>query len=276
MAVDLVAALTKRAAAKDLARLFVTDPLPAPNAIDGAIDGVIVSGGVGEYVYGREARDFCDLGRALGRAFAARIDAGALPWPLLPAAECIRATVLGAAGYTVQLSGRTGFISAPATLLPARNAQVLHPPCALGCAIDPAAVAGAIEAHLAAFDIAADRDDIVLALRWQGLPEYPRLRAFADGIALGMRPRLTAGRALRIIVDGDIARSLGAILKDELGIASDLLVLDGIALADFDFVDLGRIRLPSETVPVTIKTLVFRDDPGQKQKTRKSRAKLAR
>jgi ethanolamine utilization protein EutA len=39
------------------------------------------------------------------------------------------------------------------------------------------------------------------------------------------------------------------------------LVLDGIALWDFDFIDLGRVRMPSFTVPVTIKSLVFSADP---------------
>jgi ethanolamine utilization protein EutA len=38
-------------------------------------------------------------------------------------------------------------------------------------------------------------------------------------------------------------------------------VLDGITLRDFDYVDLGRIRMPSFTVPVTIKSLVFSEDP---------------
>jgi ethanolamine utilization protein EutA len=38
-------------------------------------------------------------------------------------------------------------------------------------------------------------------------------------------------------------------------------VLDGIALRDFDYIDLGRIRMPSHTVPVTIKSLVFSQDP---------------
>ena len=32
-------------------------------------------------------------------------------------------------------------------------------------------------------------------------------------------------------------------------------------LWDFDYIDLGRIRLPSMTVPVTIKSLVFSEDP---------------
>src|SRR5262245_15684337 len=63
------------------------------------------------------------------------------------------------------------------------------------------------------------------------------------------------------MVDGDIAQTLGAILRDEMGVASELLVIDGVVLWDFDYIDLGRIRMPSYTVPVTIKSLVFSEDP---------------
>jgi ethanolamine utilization protein EutA len=52
--------------------------------------------------------------------------------------------------------------------------------------------------------------------------------------------------------------TLGALLRDELGVNIPLLVLDGLLLRDFDYIDLGRLRLPSNTVPVTIKSLVFR------------------
>jgi len=34
-------------------------------------------------------------------------------------------------------------------------------------------------------------------------------------------------------------------------------------LMDFDYIDLGRVRVPSYTVPVTIKSLVFSDDPAR-------------
>ncbi len=63
------------------------------------------------------------------------------------------------------------------------------------------------------------------------------------------------------MLDGDIAQNLGAILRDELGVKSDILVIDGVILWDFDYIDLGRIRMPSQTVPVTVKSLVFSEDP---------------
>jgi ethanolamine utilization protein EutA len=218
------------------------------------------SGGVGEYVYGRENRDFGDLGRRLGRAVRRRVDAASLPWPLLPAGECIRATALGASEYSVQLSGNTSYISAPGALLPRRNLQVLQPDYLPAGTIDPDNVAAAIRRHVTAFDIDPDRE-VALALRWQGPPSYERLAGFAEGIRRGLAERIDRGQALFIMLDGDVAQTLGAILREELEVVSEILVIDGLALMDFDYIDLGRIRLPSYTVPVTIKSLVFSEDP---------------
>jgi ethanolamine utilization protein EutA len=256
MAAALMAALAARPLPPEIARLYLTDPI----ADFGTLDGIMFSGGVGEYVYGREDRDFGDLGRRLGGAIRRRLDAGALPWRLLPAGECIRATALGASEYSVQLSGNTSYISAPGVLLPRRNLQVLQPDFAAADAIDPDALAAAIRAHMMAFDIEPDRE-IALALRWQGLPAYARLAAFAEGIRRGLAERIAAGQAIFIMLDGDVAQTLGAILREELGITSEILVIDGVMLMDFDYIDLGRVRLPSNTVPVTIKSLVFSEDP---------------
>ena len=63
------------------------------------------------------------------------------------------------------------------------------------------------------------------------------------------------------MLDGDVAQTLGAILREELEVTSEILVIDGVVLMDFDYIDLGRVRMPSNTVPVTIKSLVFSEDP---------------
>ena len=122
MADALVAAVTQWPLPARSQTLFLTDPIDI-----GTIDGVMFSGGVAEYVYQRETRDFGDLGRRLGHAIARRVASHRLPWPLLPAGECIRATALGASEYSVQLSGSTSFISDPGSLLPRRNLKVLRP-----------------------------------------------------------------------------------------------------------------------------------------------------
>jgi ethanolamine utilization protein EutA len=257
MADTLVTALTARPLPHDIAHLYLTDPIGE----FGRIDGVMFSGGVGEYVYERESRDFGDLGAKLGRAIRERLAQGALPWPLLPAGECIRATALGASEYSVQLSGNTSHISAPAKLLPRRNLQVVQPPFAPTETIDPEQLAQAIRDHVTAFDLAGTDRDIALALRWTGLPAYARLAAFAEGIKRGLADRIEKKLPLYIMLDGDVAQTLGHILRDELQVESELVVIDGVVLWDFDYIDLGRIRMPSYTVPVTIKSLVFNEDP---------------
>ena len=164
MADTLVKALTERPMSHAVEHLYLTDPIPD----FGQLDGIMFSGGVGEYVYGRETRDFGDMGRRLGAAIRARVDSGALPWPLLPAGECIRATALGASEYSVQLSGNTSYITKPGELLPRRNLQVLQPPFECEEVIDPAKLAKAIRAHFTAFDLIEGEGEVALALRWQG------------------------------------------------------------------------------------------------------------
>jgi ethanolamine utilization protein EutA len=257
MADLLVAALTKHPLPHVIEHLYLTDPI-----LDfGRIDGIMFSGGVGEYVYGREERDFGDMGRRLGLAIRRRIDNGALPWPLLPAGECIRATALGASEYSVQLSGNTSCITNPGELLPRRNLQVLQPSYECGEVIDPARLAAAIRTHFTAFDLIEGEGEVALALRWSGAPSYERVSAFAEGIRHGLATTIERRKPLYLMLDGDIAQTLGAILREELLVESEILAIDGVVLRDFDYIDLGRIRMPSYTVPVTIKSLLFSEDP---------------
>lgn len=257
MAELLVQALAVRPMPHAVEHLCLTDPI-----LDfGEIDGVMFSGGVGEYVYGREERDFGDMGLRLGQAIRARLDAGALPWPLLPAGECIRATALGASEYSVQLSGNTSYISKPGELLPRRNLQVVQPPYECGEIIDPVALAKSIRSHFTSFDLIEGEGEVALALRWLGAPSYERISAFAEGIRHGLKNTIEHRKPVYIMLDGDIAQTLGAILREELLVESEILCIDGVMLRDFDYIDLGRIRMPSYTVPVTIKSLVFSEDP---------------
>ena len=258
MADVVVDAIKTRPLPHDVAHLYLTDPI----AELGQVDGIMFSGGVGEYVYEREQRDFGDMGMRLGRALRKRIASGALPWPFLPAGECIRATALGASEYSVQLSGNTSFISSPGSLLPRRNLQVVQPPFVCEATINPDELAQTIRSHLTSFDIPHDSDtEVALAFRWLGAPSYERISAFAEGIKRGMAERLAKRQSLYIMLDGDVAQTLGAILREEKKVESEILVIDGVVLWDFDYIDLGRIRMPSNTVPVTIKSLVFSEDP---------------
>ncbi len=257
MADALVAAITLAGPRPEIDELWLTEPLGAV----GGIAGAMFSGGVSEYVYDREQHDFGDLGRRFGLAIRERLESGRFPFSLLPAGECIRATAFGASEYSVQLSGNTVFVSSPRDLLPRKNLQVIQPRLALGDTIDAGEVAAAIRDRFRSFDLVEGESEVALAFRWRGAPAYPRLAAFARGIADALPRTIAAGKPMFVVLDGDVAQTLGSLLKNELGVASEVLVLDGISLWDFDYIDLGRVRMPSFTVPVTIKSLVFSEDP---------------
>ena len=257
MAETLLDALVTRPIPHDVEHLYLTDPI-----LDfGDVAGMMFSGGVAEYVYDREKRDFGDMGRRLGRAIARKVAGGRFPWQLLPARECIRATALGASEYSVQLSGNTSYISNPGALLPRRNLQVVQPPFEPGEEVDAKALAAAIRSHRKAFEVEDAESEIALALRWTGAPAYDRILAFAQGVAEGLADRIALGKPIYVMLDGDVAQTLGAVLREDCGVKSEILVIDGVVLMDFDYIDLGKVRVPSFTVPVTIKSLVFSEDP---------------
>jgi ethanolamine utilization protein EutA len=68
---------------------------------------------------------------------------------------------------------------------------------------------------------------------------------------------LKRGRPICPPFDHNLAGLVENIFKNEFDLENDILVIDGIALHDFDFIDLGDVLEPSRTVPVTIKSLVF-------------------
>ena len=246
---------------------LIHDEKPAPEfeqlwltpALSGAksYETIVFSGGVGEYVYGKETKSYGDLGAPLGKALQRRISNGALIWPVAPARECIRATVMGAAQHTVQVSGNTIYRSND-DLLPRKNLQVLRPAADLSDTIDVPTLAQAIASHFQVFDLKEGEAEVALVFRWSGPPAAIRIAAFCRGLIEGLPRTLASGRPIYLVFDHDLAGSVGTILKNDFAVKNDILAIDGITLRDFDFIDLGKVLEPSGTVPVTIKSLVFR------------------
>ncbi len=272
MANDLVAALTKPTPPPDVMELYLTDPISELTKID----SVVFSGGVAEFFYDRENRDFGDLGRRLGQAMRRRVDSGELPWTLFLDSQGIRSTALGGSEFTAQLSGNTVYISDPEALLPRRNIQVVCPDFEFTENFDVDCLASAIHRHMEMFDLDDTDTDIVFAFHWEGSPEFRRIGALAEGIRRAAAERITRGKPIYVILDADIAMNLGAILREDSGIDNEVLVIDGLALWNFDYVDLGRMRLPSRTVPVTIKSLVFRDAAEDSRREERNYHRLRR
>ena len=218
-------------------------------------DVVSVSGGVSEYVYRREAASFGDLGPALADAFLKRLR----QWgPRIEAPDQgIRATVVGASQYTVQVSGSTIFVE-PHSSLPLRNVPVIAPALPLEPEqLDAEAIAACVASALKRMELADGRRPVALCYRWRGSATHGRLDSFCRGVARGLAPLVEAGLPLVLVGDGDVGGLVGLHLHSELRVPSPVLSIDGIVLHDFDFIDIGSLLETSGAVPVVIKSLVF-------------------
>ncbi|HEY2987393.1 MAG TPA: ethanolamine ammonia-lyase reactivating factor EutA [Candidatus Binatia bacterium] len=221
------------------------------------VDAMMFSGGVSEYVYGLEKRNLGDLGNQMGRRVRERAEKLASKIPLKPADVRIRATVIGASQYTVQVSGNTIYLSHN-ELLPLRNLQVVTPHFHQHEPLQPAEIKEAVLRSLQRFDIHDGERPAALAIHWELGPSYPLIRNLAQGVAEGMKEHVDKGQPLVLVFDADIAKLVGNILERELLPGAGIISIDGIDLKDFDFIDIGEELPDARAVPVVIKSLIFR------------------
>jgi ethanolamine utilization protein EutA len=255
----IIVAMLRQDGAKGLAgELLVTEPLPAAPKPD----AITFSGGVAEYLFGRETGDFGDLGRDLAHQIGHALARGEAPAPVWDPGHGIRATAIGAAQFTVEVSGNTIHVSEPG-LLPLRNVPVLS--CGFdlgseidwGSEIDRGSVAEEVRRALERHGL-DDRDSTVaLAIAWQGEPSHGRLRALAEGISAGLPATVARGGPIVLLVDADIAMTIGRLFREEIAGHCHVVAVDGVQLKDFDFVDIGAVIRPTNVVPVVIKSLLF-------------------
>ena len=212
------------------------------------------SGGVSEYIYNRESKVFGDLGPLLGEEIRSR--AAGFPIPVEEPAQRIRATVIGASQYTVQVSGNTIFISEPG-LLPLRNLQVVTPHWA-NDTVTKESVAQAFGEAFRRYDMQEGEKAVALALHCPWGPSYPLLQGFAQGLLAALKSTIASRVPIILVFDADLGKLIGNNLAQELPPKYPLLSIDGVDLKDFDFIDIGEEITEAQAVPVVIKSLIFR------------------
>lgn len=221
----------------------------------GEVDSVMFSGGVSEFIYNREKNNFGDLGPLIADEIHRRIpDLGMLV--MEPAAR-IRATVIGASQYTIQVSGNTIFIT-PRDAVPVRNIPVVAPEFTFD--VDELAkdsIRDATRNALRRLDLLKARHPVAIAFHWQGSATFFRLQSFSQGLVEGLKEILDRGHPLVLVNDGDIGGIVGLHFQEELEIQNPIISIDGIALNDFDYIDIGELIQSSGSVPVVIKSLIF-------------------
>ncbi len=230
--------------------LLLTERLPrgsAPTAIT-------FSGGVAEYMFGHEQKDYGDIAKFLAEDLARELSRRS-GLPLIDPGQRIRATVIGASQFTVQVSGKTIYLPDP-YVLPVHNVPVLRLELAATGTIDPERLAAAVRAGLDEIDL-DHTGRVALAFGWRGDPEHARLKTAAEGIVRAVAPLQERIELLLLMIDGDIGKTFGRILHRELHWPGKIVSIDGMDLHELDFVDVGELIAPPGVVPVVIKSLLF-------------------
>ncbi len=251
MADKLFEVMSLSALSPETQRLLRLPPL----SYRGQIDAITFSGGVSEFIYGHNPGNFGDLGALLAAEVKKR--AQHLAIPVLEPTARIRATVIGASQYTVQVSGSTIFIE-PLDAVPVRNVPVVVPELPLdGDDIDQAAIRRAVEMALSRLDLADGKRPVAVGFHWEGSATFARLDAFCSGVKGGLEKVLGRGHPLMLVSDGDIGGILGLHFKEEMRVENPVISIDGITLSEFDYIDIGALIPSSGAVPVVVKSLIF-------------------
>ncbi|MDF2116112.1 ethanolamine ammonia-lyase reactivating factor EutA [Roseiarcaceae bacterium H3SJ34-1] len=251
MADRLFEAMTKPELSPQTAALLRLEPLKN----DIKPDAITFSGGVSEYVYGLQTSGFGDLGPRLAKAIVKRVEAWGVP--IEKPEQGIRATVVGASQYTIQVSGSTIFVT-PLETLPLRNMPVVVPDLPLDEEeLDIPKIAQAIRTGLRRLDLQDGEAAIALCYRWRGSATFRRLDHFCQAVTQGLSAQLANRHPLVLVGDGDIGGLVGIHLQEETKLANPVVSIDGIVLKEFDFIDIGAMLETSGAVPVVIKSLVF-------------------
>jgi ethanolamine utilization protein EutA len=231
-------------------RLMVTPPFEHYRGLD-QIDELAFSGGVAEHIYDRDRTAYGDVGPLLGARIRERLRTLG-PRPVLrQPVEGIRATVIGAGEYTVQASGNTSYVSDPRAL-PVSGLKVIR-----ASLRHDRPVLETLHRALAKFDLTSWTSGLALSLSLHGHLDYKTVREIAEAVATVCAPLDGHASPLYLALDLDVAKSLGSILKEELGLDRPVVAIDGIDVGDLDYIDIGAPVGTTEVIPVTVKSLMF-------------------
>jgi ethanolamine utilization protein EutA len=220
------------------------------------------SGGVSEYIYDKQVNSFNDLGPDLAREVKRLV---LEQWPsveMLEPIQGIRATVVGASQYTVQVSGSTIFVE-PKETLPLRNIAVIAPEMTLTSEIlNPQVIAQAIRKSLRRLDLQDGGVVVAMFYEWGGSASYARLDAFCQGVQIGLDALISKKQPVVLVGEADCAGLIGIHCQQERHFGVPVISVDGVTLTELDYVDIGAMLETSGAVPVVIKSLVFPSSSG--------------
>lgn len=213
------------------------------------------SGGVADCIHEVRPSDtfkYGDIGLLLGH----RIAHSALVSDIevIESIETIRATVVGAGSHTAEISGST--ITYKEEVLPIKNIPILrmshHDEEG-----DALALAEAISAKMQWYQLEQEFQAVALGIEGEKNPTFQRVQEYAQGIVKGLSSMIERQETLVIIVQQDMAKSLGQCLFGLLPKDYPFVCIDSVRVENGDYIDIGKPVAAGSVLPVVVKTLVF-------------------
>lgn len=210
---------------------------------------VTFSGGVADCIFGEFEDEFVfdDIGVFLGRRLGK--NERLMSKCQSRASETIRATVIGAGNFSMDVSGST--IEFDGCDLPLKSVPVSR----INLCNDEDI--SSLETQIKSVFERADSDKLALSMLGLACPSFLQIESIADGIYRGAIKQIEEGKILIIAVEADIGKALGQALKRRIKGKCSLVCIDQISCGNGDFIDIAKPVYQGKVLPVIVKTLIF-------------------
>ena len=170
------------------------------------------------------------------------------------ARETMRATVIGAGNYSMNISGST--IEYTTKPFPLKNIPVVKLLLEREEEIEklPENMHRALQLYRE--DQEKDRQ-VALAMKGLKCPTFAQVQRIAELIADQYVRECGMGRHLILVLEEDIGKAIGQALHHRLKEKCSVICIDGISCGSGDFIDLGEPVASGNVIPVIVKTLIF-------------------
>ena len=170
------------------------------------------------------------------------------------AKETMRATVIGAGNYSMNISGST--IEYTEDTFPLKNIPVVK--IALEQPEDIADLDEKLHRAMQIYqESRGEGRQIAIAMKGLKCPSFTQIQEIAEKLTEQYDRECEPDNVLIIVLEEDIGKALGQALHHRIKNRRKIICIDGIYCESGDFVDLGEPIVSGKVIPVIVKTLIF-------------------
>ncbi|MHA1973339.1 MAG: ethanolamine ammonia-lyase reactivating factor EutA [Candidatus Hodarchaeales archaeon] len=219
------------------------------------IDEYSFSGGVGELIYGTTNNnvDYKDIGVYLAEEI--NILVKKLRLKILEPRQKIRATVIGAGSFSLQVSGSTCFWDNNIKF-PLENIPVLYVDLEKEN-FSRERVLKEVRKAYRKFDIQEGDEIVALYMKDPIYRNEYYLEEFTTALSMALPNTVKNKQLIVFVFQQDIGGSVGLKLKRDTELQTNFMCIDELSLKEGDWIDIGAPLYSGKVIPITAKSLIF-------------------